>query len=314
MIGAIIAGIVIFSLGIFLLWVLVYASGLVRPKVRAETSVAGAAAMERKVLLATGMIIGTGLLLTIYGFVDPIRQASARERQLDTSIKRGTETYATLCYSCHGEDGKGAVVPGSEPKRVAPQLNREQFWTDDPDEAKKQYDLVYKTIQRGRPGTPMPAWGQTDGGTLNQEQILELTQMIVNGDRMLNGQTVWQHVTEIVEENIAHGSPRPIPASEAAPPLPPELQAGRQVFEAKGCVACHATEGTTRLTGPSLAGIAERGATRKPGMSAEDYIRESVLQPQAYVVEGFPPIMPSFQGNITDQELSSLIQYLLSLK
>src|SRR5919204_5934019 len=109
MIGAIAIGIVVFALGIFLLWVLVYASGLVRPKVRAEPGVTGAAAMERKVLLATGMIIAIGLLLTAYGFFDPMRQASARERQENTSIERGIESYATLCFGCHGTDGKGAV-------------------------------------------------------------------------------------------------------------------------------------------------------------------------------------------------------------
>src|SRR5215216_648721 len=183
MVGIIALGVVIFALGIFMLWVLVYASGLVRPKIRTEPGVTGAAAMERKVLLATGMTIAIGLVLTIYGFFDPIRQASARERQLDTSIERAAHTYGTLCYSCHGEEGKGAVVPASDPPRITPQLNREQFWAKDPDEAKKQFDLVYKTIQRGRPGTPMPAWGQTDGGTLNQEQIYELAAMITNGDR-----------------------------------------------------------------------------------------------------------------------------------
>jgi len=85
------------------------------------------------------MIIATGLILTIYGFVDPIRQANARERQENTSIERGVESYATLCYACHGTEGKGAVVPGSDPPRVTPQLNRPQFaesWKADPDEAK----------------------------------------------------------------------------------------------------------------------------------------------------------------------------------
>src|SRR5262245_6904422 len=144
MIGAIVAGIVVFALGIFLLWVLVYGSGLVRTKVREEAGITGAAAMERKVLVATGLIIVTGLVLTVYGFADPFRQGTARERQENTSIERGVETYATLCYGCHGTDGKGAVVPGTDPPRVTPQLNRPQFadsWKPgtDPDEAKATY-------------------------------------------------------------------------------------------------------------------------------------------------------------------------------
>src|SRR5215212_1785039 len=105
MIGAIITGVVVFAIGIFLLWVLLYASGVVRPR-PGEPGVTGVEAMERKVMMATGMIIGIGALLTIYGWVDPGRQASAKERQLDTSMKRGAENYATLCVGCHGEDGK----------------------------------------------------------------------------------------------------------------------------------------------------------------------------------------------------------------
>lgn len=324
-VGPFIAGVVIFALGIFVLWVLVYASGLVRPKVREEAeTVTGATAMERKALLATGMVIAIGVWLTAYGFYDPIRQVNARERQLETSIGRGVETYATLCYGCHGVDGKGAVVPETQPPRVAPQLNRPQFadsYMADPDQAKATYDLVYKTIQRGRPGTPMPAWGQTDGGTLNNEQIYELATMITHGSQTINfrGQRmpVWDAVKEVVEEHIAAGSPTPIPLSAAAPPLPPELQAGRQVFQEKGCVACHATEGDTVLVGPPLTHIATVAETRKPGMSAEEYIRESILNPSAFIVPGFPgppSPMPVFQGNITDQELDSLLKYLLSLK
>ena len=321
MVGALVAAIVAFALGIFLLWVLVYASGLVRPKVRTEAAVTGAAAMERKVLLATGMIIATGVVLTVYTFFDPIRQANAKERQENTSIERGVESFATLCYPCHGTDGKGAVVPASNPPRVTPQLNRPQFadsWQADPDEAKKEFDLVQKTITRGRPGTPMPAWGQSDGGTLNDEQIFELATFITHGTKELpDGRTPWDDARELVEQHIAEGSPTPIPVSAAAPPLPPELQAGRAVFEAKGCVACHATEGTTVLVGPSLAGLSDRAGSRKPGMSAEDYIKESILDPSAFIVPGFPgppSPMPVFRGNITDDELNSLIQYLLSLK
>jgi mono/diheme cytochrome c family protein len=318
-VGAFAIGIVVFALGIFLLWVLVYASGVVRPKVSTEEGIEGAAGGERKALLVTGLVIATGLTLTVYSFVDTSRQAQARERQLDTSIHRAEDNYTTLCMSCHGEDGKGAVVPGSDPPRVAPQLNREQFWAKDPDEAKKQYDLVYKTIQRGRPGTPMPAWGQTDGGTLNQEQVAELTLMIVHGDRVIRGESVWASVEHLAEEKIAHGSPRPIdPAEALLADVPPEIRAGAELFSTNGCVACHAVQGDTRLVGPSLAGISQSGATRKPGLSAEDYIEESIRQPSAFITEGFPgppSLMPPFaEAQISDQDLDNLVRYLMSLR
>jgi mono/diheme cytochrome c family protein len=324
MIGAVITGIVVFAVGIFLLWVLLYASGVVRPRAveGGEVGPTGVEAMERKVLLSTGMIIAIGAVLTIYGLVDPGRQAGAKERQLDTSIKRGAEQYATLCYGCHGEDGKGAVVPGSDPPRVAPQLNRDQFaesWRSDPDEFKKTFDLVYKTIQRGRPGTPMPAWGQTDGGTLNQEQVYELASLVTHGTRTIDGETAWDHVKEIVEENVSHGAPTPIPPEVAAlANVPPELKAGAELFSKNGCAACHATQGDTRLVGPSLAGINERAGQRKPGTSAEDYITESIRNPSAFIVPGFPgppSLMPPFAPQqVSDDDLRQLIAYLMSLK
>jgi mono/diheme cytochrome c family protein len=322
MIAAIAAGIVAFALGIFVLWVLVYASGLVRPKLRTETGVTGAAAMERKVLLATGMVLAIGLILTVYGFVDPMRQASAKERQLDTSIERGATNYATLCYSCHGQDGLGAVVPGTQDTdspRPAPALNRPQFadaWkASDPDEFKAVYDLVHKTIQRGRPGTPMPPWGLGDGGTLNQEQVYELASMITHGSREINGEKVWDLVHEKVAHTLEAGAPTPIPIPEIQ--VAPELQAGADVFKKNGCNACHATSGTTQLVGPSLAGLKDRAGSREPGKSAEDYITESVRTPNAFIVPGFtgpPSLMPPFgQSQISDQDLQNLIRYLESL-
>lgn len=330
MVGALALGIVVFALGIFLLWVLIYAGVLVR-RPPSDEPLSETAAGERKALMATGMIIVTGLLLTIYGFVDTSRQAGAKERQVDIAIERGIESYALRCFGCHGEDGKGAVVAGTEPKRVAPQLNREPFWADDPDEAKRQYELVYKTIQRGRPGTPMPPWGQGEGGTLNQEELYELAIMITNGDRHIEATfehvtetgaidimrargSAWDVVKQLVEYNIAHGAQRPIPPSEAGPPLPPELQAGRNVFVAKGCVACHATEGDTRLVGPPLTRIATVGSTRKPGFSAEEYIKESIMNSAAFIVPDFQPMMPSFVGILTDEEMEALLRYLLSLE
>jgi len=72
--------------------------------------------------------------------------------------------------------------------------------------------------------------------------------------------------------------------------------------------------GVGGTTGPDQEHIWTTAGQRKPGMSPEDYIKESILDPQAYVVPGYPPIMPSFRGNITDDELNSIIQYFQTLK
>ena len=71
------------------------------------------------------------------------------------------------------------------------------------------YEFIFKTIQRGRPNTPMPAWGQIDGGTLLDEHINELALMILNGDKpvLFEGKmaTPWEHTADVVNDHVAQG-------------------------------------------------------------------------------------------------------------
>jgi mono/diheme cytochrome c family protein len=70
------------------------------------------------------------------------------------------------------------------------------------------------------------------------------------------------------------------------------VKAGEEIFHTKGtCEICHRI-GQKGTRAPDLAGIGSRAAKTKPGMSARQYIIESLLQPGAYLVEGYPNIMP----------------------
>jgi mono/diheme cytochrome c family protein len=295
----------------------IYASGVGK---RAHTPVDGVPtgnpAMERKVIAILGMMIVSGLILTGYSFWEPVRAAAALDRQENISIERGIENYTTLCMSCHGVAGNGAVVPDSTPPRVAPQLNRADMRPTDPDEYKTRYDFVYKTIARGRPGTPMPAWGREDGGSLLPEQIHELALMITKGDKSIHGKTVWDEVRAVAQEKIAHGSPAPIvPELQVAAELTDEQKLGSQLWTGKGaCVGCHVIGGVGGATGPPQTQMGAVAETRVPGESAEEYIRQSILQPQAYLVPGFAPVMPSYQGILTDEEVNAIVSYLLTLR
>lgn len=71
------------------------------------------------------------------------------------------------------------------------------------------------------------------------------------------------------------------------------IKAGEQIYHTKGtCEICHRI-GQKGTRAPDLAGVGSRAAKTKAGMSAKAYIIESLLHPQAYVVEGYPPIMPA---------------------
>lgn len=70
------------------------------------------------------------------------------------------------------------------------------------------------------------------------------------------------------------------------------------------------------IVGPALAGVATRAETRISGLSAEAYIRNSILEPGAYTVEGFPAeIMPrTLKDELSPDDLEAVVAYLLTLK
>jgi cytochrome c oxidase subunit 2 len=94
------------------------------------------------------------------------------------------------------------------------------------------------------------------------------------------------------------------------------VQQGKNLFEVKGCASCHSVDGTSKI-GPTEKGIFGKTVTLTDGstvMRDENYIRESIEQPNAKIVKGFNPVMPTFQGLLSETEMNSLIAYIKSLK
>ena len=98
--------------------------------------------------------------------------------------------------------------------------------------------------------------------------------------------------------------------------LPPS---GTQLFQERGCKACHSIDGTPGL-GPTLKGLFGKTVTvltdgkERKLVADEAYLRKSILEPNADIVKGFPPIMPPLKGLLTDQEIDALVSYLKGLK
>jgi cytochrome c oxidase subunit 2 len=94
---------------------------------------------------------------------------------------------------------------------------------------------------------------------------------------------------------------------------------GQQVFAQLGCATCHrsgasGSEGPGR--GPSLAGVFGSPVQLEDGRTVtadENYIRESILDPGAKIVSGYKPVMPTFQGLVSEEQLNALVAYVKSL-
>jgi mono/diheme cytochrome c family protein len=87
---------------------------------------------------------------------------------------------------------------------------------------------------------------------------------------------------------------------------------GEQIFTAAGCAGCHtlAKANANGTIGPSLDDLAQ-AAGQQEG-SPEDYVRESLIDPDAVTAEGFQSgVMPSYEGRLSDQQLQALVEYLL---
>ena len=90
--------------------------------------------------------------------------------------------------------------------------------------------------------------------------------------------------------------------------------AGAKLFADLACNTCHRPDAQGR--GPVLEGLFGKSVTLQSGETAvvdEAYVRESILTPSAKIAAGFQPIMPTFQGLVTEEQLLELVEYVKSL-
>ncbi len=234
------------------------------------------------------------------------------------AIETGASLFEGNCRPCHGPQGQG--IEG-----VAPAINAADLF-DGSRLAKVGFggtlpDYVRGVIAAGRPvpsvGTTypqrMPTWGAAFGGPLRDDQIDALTAFILNWkDRALasgvpvpTGPTVGADITVALPDgDPAHGK---------------SLSEG-----SLGCASCH----VLTAVGPKWAaeggepGIGTRAEARfqatgyaGSATSAEQYLFESIVLPNANVVEGFQPnLMPqNYADRLSAQDAADLIAYMLSL-
>jgi cytochrome c oxidase subunit 2 len=94
----------------------------------------------------------------------------------------------------------------------------------------------------------------------------------------------------------------------------PLQETGKELFSTLGCATCHRSDVQGR--GPNLQGIYNKAVLLEDGRTViadENYVRESIVNPTAKIVSGFKPVMPAFQGIVSEEQLNALVAYVKSL-
>lgn len=200
---------------------------------------------------------------------------------------RGKDRWMIYCAPCHGTaaDGKGPVMGrpalGNYPIAAPSML----------DQRPRSLALgqIFTAISEGVNNLNMPGYAA---------QISE-------EDR-------WAIVAYIVTLQSGNADPQAGKSARGGVDLS-KLSPGEKVYAQKGCNGCHSVDGSPKL-GPTFKGLyGKTEQTDKGPVTVDDaYLAESVTNPTAKVVNGFPPVMPPMP--LSDQELKDLIDYLKTLK
>ncbi len=93
-------------------------------------------------------------------------------------------------------------------------------------------------------------------------------------------------------------------------------EAGRLLYRRRGCFQCHSVDGTANI-GPTFKRLFGRKQALRDGSVLavdENYVRESILEPQEKIVAGFEPVMPTYKGRLKDRDVTAIIEYIKTLR
>ena len=287
-------------------------------------------------LLATMITVA---IMALYGTRENERMATSARSFDVRSIERGSEMFDRYCATCHAFNAAGGKCPPLDERSglhggdlgggVAWRL--EDLGWDKSD----TFGYVYQTIEAGRAvstrpwawvgnrtspdaGMAMPAWGQNYNGPLRPDQVRDITNYIVNFRAKLpdDADKAKVFVAGIDDKVMLSDAPQANPRPDGSDPV----ALGAWLFADSACATCHSVEaGTGPVTGPNLAGFSGTSAERiaaaaytGSATTAADYVRESIVNPGAFVVEGFQNgVMPATFANLPAADLDALVAYLL---
>ncbi len=278
--------------------------------------------IQLEITLGILLVLATSFLVIYYGITEPQRMQANAEAAQAREIEAGAALFEAQCSRCHGTQGLG--IPG-----LCPPLNDRYFFDQrlkDVGWSGTQEDYIVATASSGRlvstrpqtypgQGTPaMPSFSDQYGGPLRPDQIRSIAAFVMN----------WQSTAQLVQApEVPSG---PTVGTDITKQLPTgDAKAGEALATSLGCTACHvlaptgpawpAKDGEPGIGTRAAQRIQDSGYTGKAA-SPEQYLFESIVDPNVYVVNGFSAgIMPQIYANqLTDQNMADIIAYLQTLK
>ena len=207
-----------------------------------------------------------------------------------TSVARGQNRYEIYCTPCHGSalDGKGPVAGlalDGGPRLLVPppSLHSERVAKDLP------VGGIYSAIRNG----------------VNNGNMAPYAAQILPEDR-------WAIVAYVKSEQMKKDSSvelEPGGLKAVGPVTEADAKTGEALYKGKACVGCHSLDGS-RLVGPTFKGIWGRKEGTSAGEVTVDlaYVTESIRNPMAKIVNGYPPAMPPYP--LTDLEIESIALFM----
>jgi mono/diheme cytochrome c family protein len=220
---------------------------------------------QAKILIAsiTVFMITVGLVITV----------NAQQGTDSELIEQGAQIYAENCAVCHGDDGQGRV--GATLAKDWPSIRPDLRIRD--------------TIERGVPGTFMPAWGIAYGGLLNDQELDAVTAYILSWE---SGEPRLIFPTPTLDSRLVLTPP---PGVEGNP------NRGAQLYTVN-CAVCHGDDGEGRIG----ANLARPWSSVRPDLRIKSVIESGV--------EGtfMPPWSQEHGGPLTDQDINDITAYILT--
>lgn len=211
----------------------------------------------------------------------------------DALRTRGKGRFQIYCAPCHGVGGDGKGPIADKALKGGPRLTIPPPSFHDPRLKNMPVGKLYAAIKSGVNNGNMASYA----AQIPVEDRWAIIAYIRELQRYLDA-TVKDEGGELVV----------VEAATVA-----SAEHGSKLFVAKGCNACHSVDGV-RLVGPSIKALYGKTEATSAGEVVVDdaYLKESLLQPMAKVVNGFPPVMPPLP--LSDIEVDSLVLYIQTLK